>query len=157
MRIHSERLSCGAVPPRSVPFARCARLDPLHSVPGRPGARIGDRSGAHADRGRAHDGRGEPGALGAASPDAPLPPSHRVRRADAIPRVLRGPRAAREPRYHADEYPSTSCGGGGAVSLSPTSGGTPTTVFVSAPLRRISRRCILPLPYVIWNRSTSDL
>lgn len=39
----------------------------------------------------------------------------------------------------------------------PTSDGIPTTVFVSVPFRSNRRRSILPLPYVIWKRSTSDL
>src|SRR2546422_625182 len=78
-------------------------------------------------------------------------------RADAVPRVLRGPRPAGEPGHHADGYSPTSCGSGGALSLTPTSCGTPTTVFASVPFRRSSWRSIFPLPYVIWKRSTSDL
>src|SRR2546422_2903685 len=153
----SERLPYGAIPPWSLPFHRRAGIDRDAAFSRRRPAQRRDCGSARGLGGDRHDDRGirpRQNPLARAASDPSAGPFHR---AVAVPRVLCGARTACEPRHYADGYCPTSCGGGGALSLTPTSGGTPTTVFASVPFRRSSWRSIFPLPYMIWNRSTSDL
>src|SRR2546428_338114 len=127
-----------AIPPWSLSLDRRPGIDRDVAFSRRWPAQRRDRPRARGLRGNGRHGRGVRPRQDPITRDASNPSADSLHRAAAVPRVLRGARTAREPGHHADGYSPTSCGGGGALSLTPTSGGTPTTVFASVPFRRSS-------------------
>src|SRR5207302_4403839 len=101
------------------------------------GRRASGRAPALLDQERrdGHDRRGACKRVDPTPRGPPGPASDPLRGPAPAPRLPRGPSTARESGHHEDGYSPASCGGGGVVPVTRTSGGIPTTVVVSMPLR----------------------